>query len=83
MHYDVAANRWSMATTLCFPPYLEGSNGSPWGYAYNCRPWSQHTYLWYAARAAIPSWRRHSSCTFAVWAPTTSGSTLRPSRLAR
>ncbi|MEQ8786310.1 MAG: kelch repeat-containing protein [Pirellulaceae bacterium] len=48
MHYDVAANRWSMAASPCFPPYLESSNGSPWGYAYNHRPWSQHTYLWYA-----------------------------------
>jgi hypothetical protein len=47
-HYDVAANRWKLATDPCFPPYLEGSNGSPWGLSYGCRPWSQHTYLWYA-----------------------------------
>ncbi len=47
-HYDVAANRWSLAVAPCFPPYLEASNGSPWGYSYGCRPWSQHTYLWYA-----------------------------------
>ncbi len=46
--YDVATNRWSIAVDPCFPPYLEASNGSPWGYSYGCRPWSQHTYLWYA-----------------------------------
>ena len=47
-HYNVATNRWSIAVDPCFPPYLESSNGSPWGYSYGCRPWSQHTYLWYA-----------------------------------
>jgi hypothetical protein len=47
-HYDVATNRWSLTIDPCFPPYLESSNGSPWGYSYGCRPWSQHTYLWYA-----------------------------------
>ncbi|MFQ5811217.1 MAG: hypothetical protein ACE5JM_16490, partial [Armatimonadota bacterium] len=47
-HYDIAANRWSLSWPPHFPPFLEGANGSPWGYAYGCRPWSQHTYLWYA-----------------------------------
>ncbi|MCG3180156.1 MAG: hypothetical protein BIFFINMI_02513 [Phycisphaerae bacterium] len=45
--YDVAINRWSQAYPPSFPPYIEGGNASPWGYAYHCRPWSQHTYLWY------------------------------------
>ncbi|HQL73870.1 MAG: Kelch motif protein [Planctomycetes bacterium ADurb.Bin126] len=47
-HYDIAANRWMLASDPCFAPYLESSNGSPWGYSYARRPWSQHTYLWYA-----------------------------------
>lgn len=47
-HYDIAANRWTLVTDPHFPPYLESSNGSPWGYSYARRPWCQHTYLWYA-----------------------------------
>jgi hypothetical protein len=47
-HYSLAANRWSLGEPPCFPPFLEGTNGSVFGWSYGCRPWSQHTYRWYA-----------------------------------
>ena len=47
-HYSVAENRWSLAFPPCFPPFLEGTNSTVFGWAYDCRPWSQHTYRWYA-----------------------------------
>ena len=47
-HYSVAASRWSLSWPPCFPPFLESTNGSVFGWSYGCRPWSQHTYRWYA-----------------------------------
>ncbi|KPJ73199.1 MAG: hypothetical protein AMS14_06655, partial [Planctomycetes bacterium DG_20] len=47
-HYSVAENRWSLSWPPCFPPFLEATNASVFGLSYACRPWSQHTYLWYA-----------------------------------
>jgi len=47
-HYDVAANRWSLDAPPRFPPYLEATNATVFGWSYGLRPWSQHTYLWYS-----------------------------------
>jgi hypothetical protein len=47
-HYSVAANRWSLSWPPCFPPFLESTNATVFGWSYGFRPWSQHTYLWYA-----------------------------------
>ena len=47
-HYDVAANRWTQSWPPLFPPYLESTNCSAFGWSYGCKPWSQHTYRWYA-----------------------------------
>ncbi|MFP4058422.1 MAG: hypothetical protein ACLF0G_16260 [Candidatus Brocadiia bacterium] len=46
-HYDVATNRWSLSWPPYFPPFLEGTNASVFGYSYTRKPWSQHTYRWY------------------------------------
>ncbi len=46
-NYDVAANRWTQDAPPRFPPYLESTNSAVYGYSYDARPWSQHTYLWY------------------------------------
>ena len=47
-HYSIAANRWFLDASPRFPPYLEGTNNVVYGWSYGARPWSQHTYLWYA-----------------------------------
>jgi hypothetical protein len=47
-HYNVADNRWSLSWAPSFPPFLEGTNSTVFGWSYGCRPWSQHTYRWYA-----------------------------------
>jgi len=46
-HYSPATNRWSQSWPPCFPPFLEGTNATVFGWSYGCRPWSQHTYRWY------------------------------------
>lgn len=47
-HYRVDENRWSLSWRPCFPPFLESTNSSVFGLSYGPRPWSQHTYRWYA-----------------------------------
>lgn len=47
-HYDVGENRWSLSYDPEFPPYLEGTNRTVFGWAYNLHPWSEHTRRWYA-----------------------------------
>jgi len=47
-HYQVAGNRWTLDAPPRFPPYLESTNAAVYGWSYGARPWSQHTYLWYA-----------------------------------
>jgi len=47
-HYHVGENRWALSWRPCFPPFLESTNASVFGLSYGCRPWSQHTYRWYA-----------------------------------
>jgi hypothetical protein len=42
-HYSIAANRWSLDAPPRFPPYLESTNATVYGWSYGCRPWSQHT----------------------------------------
>jgi hypothetical protein len=46
--YSIAENRWTQDAPPRFPPYLESTNGAVYGLSYGARPWSQHTYLWYA-----------------------------------
>lgn len=46
--YSIAENRWRQDAPPRFPPYLESTNGAVYGFSYGARPWSQHTYLWYA-----------------------------------
>ncbi|MBL8793866.1 MAG: hypothetical protein JNM56_08175, partial [Planctomycetia bacterium] len=45
--YSIAENRWSLDSPPRFPPFLESTGGAVYGWSYNVRPWSQHTYLWY------------------------------------
>jgi hypothetical protein len=45
--YSIADNRWTLDAPPRFPPFLEGTNGAVYGWSYDARPWSQHTYLWY------------------------------------
>jgi hypothetical protein len=47
-HYDVGENRWSLSYDPEFPPYLESTNRTVFGWAYNVHPWSEHTRRWYA-----------------------------------
>jgi len=47
-HYHVGANRWTQSWPPRFPPFLESTNCSVFGWSYGCLPWSQHTYRWYA-----------------------------------
>lgn len=47
-HYDIGANRWSLAYDPEFPPYLESTNRTVFGWSYNFHPWSEHTRRWYA-----------------------------------
>lgn len=46
--YAIAENRWTQDTPPRFPPFLESTNSAVYGWSYNARPWSQHTYLWYS-----------------------------------
>ncbi len=45
--YSIAENRWTLDAPPRFPPFLESTNSAVYGWSYNARPWSQHTYLWY------------------------------------
>jgi hypothetical protein len=45
--YSIADNRWSLDFPPRFPPFLEGTNASVFGWSYGMIPFSQHTYLWY------------------------------------
>jgi len=47
-HYDIGENRWSLSYDPEFPPYLESTNRTVFGWAYNLHPWSEHTRRWYA-----------------------------------
>jgi len=47
-HYHPGENRWSLSWPPKFPPFLESTNSSVFGLSYGARPWSQHTYRWYA-----------------------------------
>jgi hypothetical protein len=47
-HYDVGLARWSLSYDPEFPPYLESTNRTVFGWAYHLHPWSEHTRRWYA-----------------------------------
>jgi hypothetical protein len=46
--YDVGENRWLASYPAEFPPYLESTNRTVFGWSYNLHPWSEHTRRWYA-----------------------------------
>jgi hypothetical protein len=45
--YSIAENRWSLDFPPRFPPFLESTNATIFGWSYGMMPFSQHTYLWY------------------------------------
>jgi hypothetical protein len=47
-HYDIGENRWSLSYDPEFPPFLESTNRTVFGWAANLHPWSEHTRRWYA-----------------------------------
>ena len=47
-HYDIGENRWSLSYDPEFPPFLESTNRTVFGWSANLHPWSEHTRRWYA-----------------------------------
>lgn len=47
-HYDVGENRWTLSYDPEFPPFLESTNRTVFGWSANLHPWSEHTRRWYA-----------------------------------
>ena len=45
--YSIAANRWTLDYPPRFPPFLDATNATVFGWTYGRIPFSQHTYLWY------------------------------------
>jgi hypothetical protein len=47
-HYDIGSGRWSLSYPPEFPPFLEATNRTVYGWSYNLHPWAEHTRTWYA-----------------------------------
>ena len=47
-HYDIGSGRWSLSYPPEFPPFLEATNRTVFGWSYNLHPWAEHTRKWYA-----------------------------------